>query len=41
MIDNCFFAKVNEDGTYGEPIPVSGVKEITPITTSDPMHEQM
>jgi hypothetical protein len=27
-IENCFFAKVNDDGSYSEPIPWSGVKEI-------------
>ena len=32
-----YLAKVNDDGTYGEPIPVNEVKEIT-ITSSD---EQM
>ena len=28
-IENCFVAKQNEDGSYGEPIPWEGVKEIT------------
>ena len=28
-IENCFIAKQNEDGSYSEPIPWEGVKEIT------------
>ena len=28
-LENCFFATQNEDGSYSDPIPGEGVKEIT------------
>ena len=38
-MNDFFFAKLNEDGTCGEPIPVSGVKEITITSLDESMPE--
>lgn len=39
MIEGLYIAKVNEDGSYGTPVKLEGVVDITPITTSDDLPE--
>ena len=39
MIEGLYLAKVNEDGSYGTPVKLEGVVDITPITTSDDLPE--
>lgn len=35
-MSNFFFARQNEDGTFGEPVRLTGVKSIT-VTSPDPV----
>ena len=39
MIEGLYLAKVNEDGSYGTPVKLEGVVDITPITASDALPE--
>lgn len=39
MIEGLYLAKINEDGSYGTPVKLEGVVDITPITTSDDLPE--
>ena len=39
MIEGLYIAKVNKDGSYGNPVKLEGVVDITPITTSDDLPE--
>lgn len=40
MFEGLYLARVNEDGSYGTPIKLEGMTEITPITTSDESEEE-
>ena len=39
MFEGLYLAKVNEDGSYGAPVKLEVVVDITPITTSDDLPE--
>lgn len=39
-LDNCYIAKMNEDGTYGDPIKVGGPIELISSESNDPYPDE-